>query len=214
MTHTHSTDSSTRDDAAGESRGFRAPYAITYLDATTAVFDTLLGAAEHLRHERRLGGWTYRGSQPPLGEHFSPAPVDPGQPAEEGAVGCICRDLFGRPVLIDAMSGALDDQRHAAGDHHPARRRRKGAAPGESGFRAEIVPGTGRWHRAHQFRRPATTAELRATDERELTDLGVRLRRVRLDLPNAWDDISRRDRKDRSWKRHRRTQWKPSHSDR
>ena len=36
----------------------------------------------------------------------------------------------------------------------------------------------------------------------------IRAKRNYTNLPNSWDDITRKDFKDRSWKRHRKTQWK------
>jgi hypothetical protein len=37
----------------------------------------------------------------------------------------------------------------------------------------------------------------------------VRKRRSMKELPSAWDDIPRSDSRDRSWKRHRKTQYRP-----
>ena len=51
------------------------------------------------------------------------------------------------------------------------------------------------------FRHPRTTQERRLWDD----DYG---RAARRKLPDVRWDIFRRDREDRSWKRHRRRQWK------
>jgi hypothetical protein len=53
------------------------------------------------------------------------------------------------------------------------------------------------------LRNPRTTQERRANQ-----DWPVRGRRLPNRLPEAWDDVPRRDADDRSWKRHRRTQYK------
>lgn len=37
----------------------------------------------------------------------------------------------------------------------------------------------------------------------------VRAKRNTANLPNSWDDIARSDYTNRSWKRHRKTQYKP-----
>jgi hypothetical protein len=51
---------------------------------------------------------------------------------------------------------------------------------------------------------------IRTTQERKNNQDGwCRAKRRPHRLPNAWDDIPRRDVYDRSWKRHRKHQWKP-----
>ena len=81
-------------------------------------------------------------------------------------------------------------------------------------FRSLPLPYTGRrhYHRGCTMRLPRTRAEERENiavlcDE-ELRELGIRVRENRLMLPDAWDDKGRADIGIRSWKRHRRHQWK------
>lgn len=65
--------------------------------------------------------------------------------------------------------------------------------------------GSYRW-----FRQPRTTQERRwakAWDDEEFAPK-TRCSRNFRNLPNAWDDYTRRDADDRSWKRHRKHQWK------
>ncbi len=63
-------------------------------------------------------------------------------------------------------------------------------------------PGTkGAWRGL--FRHPKTTQERRKYDK----EYG-RGRRSPKHLTHAWDDMPRRDIEDRSWKRHRKTQYK------
>lgn len=62
-------------------------------------------------------------------------------------------------------------------------------------------------------RRPCTVQERRANGKRDILyidEYQVRLRAKRnmANLVNSWDDIFRGDLRDRSWKRHRKTQWK------
>lgn len=75
------------------------------------------------------------------------------------------------------------------------------------------VPSTGRRHRhrGSSMRRPRTQAERRMnqTGAREAGVPAPRGRRNEHHLPSSWDDISRSDWHERSWKRHRRTQYKP-----
>lgn len=53
------------------------------------------------------------------------------------------------------------------------------------------------------LRNPRTTQEKRANQGG-----WRRAKRKPKNLPNAWDDILRSDMNHRTWKRHRRTQWK------
>lgn len=73
------------------------------------------------------------------------------------------------------------------------------------------VPGTGRRHRGSSMRHPRTQAERRMnqTGARETGVPAPRGCRNEHHLPSSWDDISRKDGCERSWKRHRRTQYKP-----
>jgi len=77
---------------------------------------------------------------------------------------------------------------------------------GEYGSYDVPWPGTKRWYRygCYLLRHPKTTQERRSYDK----EYG-RKRRSPSRLPHTWDDIPRRDRDDRSWKRHRKTQYKP-----
>ena len=65
-------------------------------------------------------------------------------------------------------------------------------------------PGTKNWCKyGCLFRHPRTTQERRLYDK----EYG-RKRRGPSHLPNTYDDLIRKDIEDRSWKRHRRTQYK------
>jgi hypothetical protein len=64
-------------------------------------------------------------------------------------------------------------------------------------------PGTKKWSGYRYFRHPRTTQERRKYDKQY-----GRKRRSPRNLPNTYDDLIRRDRDDKSWKRHRRTQYK------
>lgn len=83
---------------------------------------------------------------------------------------------------------------------HPAQR--------PSDYRRGPVPGTGVHHGYRWLRHPRTQALLREAwytpEDHDEPRVRARLR----SRPTAWDDQSRQDGKDRSWKRHRRTQWK------
>lgn len=75
-------------------------------------------------------------------------------------------------------------------------------------YRSGPVPSTGRRSGGSWFRSIGTTQERRdaaACKADGLSGLVRGSRNVR-NLPNAWDDIPRSS--ERSWKRHRRTQWK------
>lgn len=61
-----------------------------------------------------------------------------------------------------------------------------------------------KWRKSRCHRRISTTQERRANQ-----DGWCRAARRSHVLPNAWDDITRRDIDDRSWKRYRLQQWKP-----
>ena len=79
-------------------------------------------------------------------------------------------------------------------------------------FRREPVPGThkrrGGGYGTTVLRRPRTTQERRAY-LRDESSVRLRARRSAKNLPNAWDDIVRSDIFDhKSWKRHRRTQYR------
>lgn len=61
-----------------------------------------------------------------------------------------------------------------------------------------------------RYRRPKTTQERRwyhAWDDEEVIPYR-RARRSPSNLRDAWSDVRRSDAEDRSWKRHRKTQWK------
>lgn len=65
------------------------------------------------------------------------------------------------------------------------------------------------------LRKSRTTQERRANGRRNgqwIEDFCLKMRPSRnmANLPNSWDDIVRRDLKDRSWKHHRLTQYKSS----
>ena len=53
-------------------------------------------------------------------------------------------------------------------------------------------------------RRPKTTAEKRANQDREWNRGKRSVRR----LPSNWDDLHRSSLEDRSWKKYRKTKWK------
>lgn len=71
------------------------------------------------------------------------------------------------------------------------------------------VPGIGRPRGGHYFRHIRTTQARRQAQRMEEGEVAPRARRNLRNLPNAWDDFGVAAREDRSWKRHRRTQWKP-----
>lgn len=78
--------------------------------------------------------------------------------------------------------------------------------PPDPRFRNGPVPRTGKRGSYRYHRHPRTTPTLRAAVAAE--QMGLPLRGRSRDVPTAWDDINRADFHDRSWKRHRRTQWK------
>lgn len=65
-------------------------------------------------------------------------------------------------------------------------------------------PGTKRRGACEWLRSPRTTQERRWYDQ----EFGRAKRNARR-LVDSWDDIPRQDAGDRSWKRHRRTQYRP-----
>jgi len=65
-------------------------------------------------------------------------------------------------------------------------------------------PGTVQYRRYRLFRHPKTTQERRKFDKKY-----GRHKRCPSRLPNVYDDILRRDIEERSWKRHRKTQYRP-----
>ena len=82
-------------------------------------------------------------------------------------------------------------------------------------FRCDPIPGTakprGAGYGKTVLRRPRTTQERRAYFHDEIAEYDVRVRGRRKPrmLPNAWDDLVRSDiLNHKTWKRHRRTQWK------
>ena len=56
----------------------------------------------------------------------------------------------------------------------------------------------------NHLRHPKTTQEIKWNEAHEKQEVKVRKKRMR--LPTAWDDIWRKSQ--RSWKKHRKTQWK------
>lgn len=62
------------------------------------------------------------------------------------------------------------------------------------------------------YRRPKTRNEKRATFASEDYYVEVRAKRNNTNLPDSWDDINRSTWGHRSWKRHRKTRWKPERS--
>ena len=63
----------------------------------------------------------------------------------------------------------------------------------------------------HQFRNPKTKQELSylsfSINDPDVIFNNVKYRHKRYKLPTSYDDIVRQDIYDRSWKRHRRTQY-------
>lgn len=100
--------------------------------------------------------------------------------------------------------------------HNSAKRRKRWDQKrwGDYEYRNGPVKGTGkgRWSYGPYMRHPRTQQELREIalfeSYEELKDLNIRIRGRRKDLPTHWDDFARRDRQDRSWKRHRKNQYK------
>lgn len=72
------------------------------------------------------------------------------------------------------------------------------------------VPGVHRWRKGHYWRRPQTMMERRQAGLVLKEEGEVPPRPSRRDnyLPNAWDDLPISSRYVKSWKRHRKTQWK------
>jgi hypothetical protein len=71
------------------------------------------------------------------------------------------------------------------------------------------VPGTAKRRGGHHmYRRPGTTPARRDAQVVDPLEPQVRARRRPANLLNAWDDEFISARRSRSWKRHRRTQWK------
>lgn len=71
------------------------------------------------------------------------------------------------------------------------------------------VPGVRKYRGGHRYyRRIRTTNERRQAQRMDPSDVLPRGRRSVRMLPNAWDDYVRGDRECRSWKRHRKHQWK------
>lgn len=71
------------------------------------------------------------------------------------------------------------------------------------------VPGTGRCGNYHYFRHPGTHNLRRsAAFFAEEGEVAPRAKRNAAGIPTAWDDYGRSDIGNRSWKRHRDTQWK------
>lgn len=84
---------------------------------------------------------------------------------------------------------------------------------GKYEFRNGPVPGIRKGHNyGHRTRSPKTLAELREVaffdHDEDLDGLKIKLRKCRGDLPTRWDDPIRGDLYERSWKRHRKTQYK------
>lgn len=74
------------------------------------------------------------------------------------------------------------------------------------------IPGTGRSSGYNLLRSPSTQSERRQDffySEDGEPSPSIRPRRRAHHIPTAWDDDIRSDYGNRSWKRHRKTQWKP-----
>lgn len=123
----------------------------------------------------------------------------------------ICRDEAGGVITSDDLYAAWCEVRPLS---KWIRSRYARAEFSERHFRTLPVPHT-RCYRGGGYsfsRRPKTLqerAQAEAHDE-ELREYGIRVRprRNKANLPNSWDDVGRTDWDDRSWKRHRKTQWK------
>lgn len=87
-----------------------------------------------------------------------------------------------------------------------------GRRAGSYEFRNGPVQGTGRRRWRNIDRHPRTLQERRETkalhNDEDLEDLNIKIRTRREKLPTSWDDIPRGDYDHRSWKRHRKTQYK------
>lgn len=70
------------------------------------------------------------------------------------------------------------------------------------------VPGTSKRRRGHYFREISTTPARRLAQRVDRAEPAPRAKRNAANLPSSWDDLGIAAREDRSWKRHRRTQWK------
>lgn len=73
------------------------------------------------------------------------------------------------------------------------------------------VPRTGKHRGGHYFRRLSTAGARRQAQCVDVEEPAPRAARNKSNIPNSWDDYAVAAREDRSWKRHRRTQWKPAH---
>ena len=81
-------------------------------------------------------------------------------------------------------------------------------------FRDGPVKGTGKRRGYHCLRHMRTLQEARENDfldyDEEMKEFGITVRgcRTRPNLPQAWDDVTRSDYYDRSWKKSRRHKWR------
>lgn len=62
------------------------------------------------------------------------------------------------------------------------------------------------------FRYPGTIQEIKRNrfdlQDEYVKEYKIKIRRRRSNIPTAWDDITRSEYNNRSWKRHRKHQWK------
>lgn len=70
------------------------------------------------------------------------------------------------------------------------------------------VPYTGKRRGGRYFRRLGTVGARRQAQCVDAEEPAPRAARNATNIPNSWDDYAIAAREDRSWKRHRRTQWK------
>jgi hypothetical protein len=104
----------------------------------------------------------------------------------------------------DADDLGVEDTRLDAAFAAADQGRRRGRRRPEPVFRRAPVPFTGRGRGWTGFRHPRTAAEIAANAA--AVDDGFPVPGRRRNLPTAWDDLPRHV--ERSWKAHRRTQWR------
>lgn len=113
--------------------------------------------------------------------------------------GLMLLDRYGDIVPVNIIIGLLERRRAA----ERARRILYGRGDGP-------IPRTGKLGGSYRWlRRPRTQPERRASQESWVDGHFPPVRARRQNIPNAWDDIVRFDKRNNNWKRYRKTRWKP-----
>jgi hypothetical protein len=113
--------------------------------------------------------------------------------------GLMLLDRYGDIVPVPLIIGLLEHRRGLERARRVPYERGDGPVP-----RTGKCGGSYRWHR-----RPQTQPERRASQELWVDGHFLPVRARRQNIPNAWDDIVRFDKRNRNWKRYRKTRWKP-----